>query len=163
MFATYIGVTPGQKDICDITYMEDDMLQFVGGGRLPTFTLAELHPHMSNVTKYDPGSVFKFISHSHQNVAEALYNNSINYVSGCVPLKDFAPKLTMKGIKSIAKIHHIHIPARTCLSDIPLYFRDHHCSLCNTHVSIFKLHTVKTTAERSKTWYSTPFSPNIRV
>ena len=154
LFAMCIGVTPGQKNICDVTYTEDNMLHFVGGGRLSKFTLKELYPDMSNFTKHDPESIFRFIGHSHYHVAKALYENSTDCVFGHVHLKDLVPKLTMKDTKSIANIHNIHIPARTPLSDIPLYFRDHDCSSCNTYVSIFKLHTVKTTAERFNTWYS---------
>lgn len=60
----------------------------------------------------------------------------------------------MKDIKSVAKIYSIHVPAKTCLPNVPFLLRGHHCSSCDTHVSVFKLRVVKTTAECSKTWYS---------
>jgi len=137
------------KDIED-----SNMSHFVGGGRIPTFTLKELLPHMNCGTEHNLDSSFKFISHSHHRVAEALYKENPDCLFGYIDLKDFVPKLTMKDIKSIAKIHSIHVPAKTCLPDVPLLLRGHHCSSCDTHVSVFKLHVVKTAAERSKTWYS---------
>jgi hypothetical protein len=126
----------------------------IGGGRIPTFSFEELQSHVEcPVSDHVPMSSFKFVQHSHKNVAEALYRNSTEHVIGNVPLNFLASRLTVKDIKSIAKSHGIYTPSRLRAAEGPELFKDHHCSRCNTHLSVFVLHAVKSTSERFKKWY----------
>jgi hypothetical protein len=128
--------------------------QHTGGGRIPTFLFEQLQPHIvfSN-PDYEPTSSFKFVEHNHRNVAEARYKNSKQYVIGSVPLDLLASHLTIKDIKLIAKTHGVYAPSKVRAAEGPALFSNHHCSMCDTHVSVFVLHASSSTSDRFKKWY----------
>ena len=116
-----------------------------GGGRIPLFNLKELIPNVECSGKIVTSeSNLRFIGHKHKNVAEALYGALVDHVYGKVPLDEFIVKLTVKDAKSIAKIHGLHVPSKIRAEDIACLFTDHSCAYCDSHVSVFSLHLVKT-------------------
>jgi hypothetical protein len=124
-----------------------------GGGRVPKFSLEELQPHISSDKGFLPSTGLKYVAHNHRNVVNALYEKSDSHVYGQIPLELFASRLTLPNIKTIAKIHSIHVPSRPRVDDLQFLFDGHTCARCETHVSVFALHSVKTNSERSKKWY----------
>ena len=128
--------------------------EHVGGGRIPLFSLKELLPHVNCSGKImHPESSLRFIGHKHKNVAEALYGALGDHVYGKVPLDQFVGKLTLKDAKSVAKIHEIRVNWKLRADDIAAEFKGHSCANCDSYVSVFTLHSVKTNSERSKKWY----------
>jgi hypothetical protein len=127
---------------------------WIGGGRVPLFTLSELQPHVDFTNKsVSTAAVFKFVTHKHNNVANALYRDANDHVCGNVPLNLLADKCTLKSFRSITKIHHIYyVPTKAVVIDIPSFISDHHCPECETHVSVFVLHTTKSNSEHQKLW-----------
>ena len=124
-----------------------------GGGRTPTFYLRELQPYMISNKHFSPDTELKYIAHNHQNVANAMYGKSDDHVYGRIPLEIFASKLTLPNVKTIAKVHGVHVPSRLRIDDLCFFFKGHTCACCETHVSVFALRSVKTNSERSKKWY----------
>ena len=125
----------------------------IGGGRVPTFSFGELLPYLSvSDQMFDKSSVFKFVTHSHNRVAHVLYDSLSDHICVAIPLEKFAAKCTMKDFKLIAGIHSIPVLARAKTVDIPTLLHNHHCLSCESHVSVFVLHTVKSSAARSKDW-----------
>jgi len=124
-----------------------------GGGRTPTFYLRELQPYMISNKHFSPDTELKYIAHNHQNVANAMYGKSDDHVYGRIPLEIFASKLTLPNVKTIAKVHGVHVPSRLRVDDLRFFFKGHTCACCETHVSVFALRSVKTNSERSKKWY----------
>lgn len=123
----------------------------IGGGRVPLFTLSELQPHVDFTNKsISTTAVFKFVTHKHNNVANALYRDTNDHVCGNIPLNLLAEKCTLKSFRLIAKIHRIYVPTKAVIADIPSFISDHHCPECETHVSVFVLHTTKSNSERQK-------------
>ena len=58
----------------------------VGGGRIPTFSLDELLPHISaSAQTFEKLSVFKFKAHNHNRVAHALYGSLSSYMCKHTP------------------------------------------------------------------------------
>jgi len=125
-----------------------------GGGRVSKFSLEELQPHISSDKGLSPGTGLKYVAHNHRNVVNALYEKSDSHVYGQVPLELFASRLTLANIKTIAKIHGIHVPSRPRVDDLHFLFKGHTCACCETHISVFALHSVKTNSEKCKKWYS---------
>jgi hypothetical protein len=125
----------------------------IGGGRVSLFTLSELQPHVdfTNKSVGSTTAVFKFVTHKHGNVVNALYKDADDHVCGNIPLNLLADKCTLKSFRSIAKIHHIYVPTKAVVTDMPSFVRNHHCPECETHVSVFGLHTTKSNSERQKT------------
>jgi hypothetical protein len=127
----------------------------VGGRkRTPTFSLEELQ-HCLEYCGKDIGhaSRLKFVSHNHQNVIRALHKDLDDRTYGKVPLSRFVANLTHKDIKSIAKVHGIHIPSKLSKKNLGSVFENHSCPICQTHLSVFVLFSVKTKSEKSKDWY----------
>jgi hypothetical protein len=69
------------------------------------------------------------------------------------PLDQFVAKGTMKDFRSIAKSHNIYVPAKAKIDNALLYLKDHHCSSCETHVTVFAPHVRKTNSLKCKNWY----------
>jgi hypothetical protein len=129
--------------------------EHAGGGRIPLFNLEELLPHVDCSGKIvAPDSNLRFVGHKHKNVAEALYSALGDHVYGKVPLDQFVVKLTLKDAKSIAKIHRVHVPSKFRAENIAAEFKGHSCAHCDSYVSVFTLHSVKTDSENSKKWYA---------
>jgi hypothetical protein len=127
----------------------------VGGGRIPLFHLDELLPYVNTSGKcLEPESNLKFIGHKHQNVTEALYRNLSDHVYGKVPLNQLLVNTTVKDAKSVAKIHGVYVPSKSHVGDIAALFNEHSCASCETHLSVFSLHVVKSNAEMCKKWYA---------
>ena len=139
----------------DSSRYNDALYISVGGGkRTPTFSLEELQ-HCLEYSGKDivPASQLKFISHNHQNVVRALHKNLDDRTYGMVPLSRFVANLTQKDIRSIAKAHGIHVPYKLHKNNLGSLFENHSCPICQTHLSVFILCSVKTKSERSKGWY----------
>src|ERR1700683_1395762 len=96
----------------------------------------------------------KFVSHKHRNVAEALYKDLNDHVYGKVPLKQLLANTTVKDAKSVAKIHGLHMPSKSRAGDIAALFDEHSCASCETHLSVFSLHVVKSNSKKCKQWYA---------
>jgi hypothetical protein len=96
----------------------------------------------------------RFVGHKHNNVAEALYGSLEDHVYGKLPLDEFLTKLTVKDIKSVSKIHGVHVPSKPRADDVAAVFKDHSCPCCESYVSIFTLHSTKSNAVKCKQWYS---------
>jgi len=141
----------------DIGEVRPDDLSWenIGGGRVPLFNLEELVPHVNCSGKIvTPESNLRFIGHKHKNVAEALYGALGDHVYGKVPIDGFVGKLTTKDAKSIAKIHGLHVPSKIRAENIAGLFKGHLCACCDSYMSIFALHSVKSNAAKSKQWYA---------
>jgi Helitron helicase-like domain at N-terminus/PIF1-like helicase len=126
----------------------------VGGGRIPTFTYAELHTHVSAVhePKYDTTTLFKYFDHIHKNEAHSITDNN-NTVIGQVPLEYFVPNLLHKDIKRITQMHGIKLHKKIDRNKITELLKDHHCSICVSHTTVFIKHIVKSNAEICMKWY----------
>ena len=141
----------------DIGEIRSDNLSWkdIGGGRIPLFNLEELVPHVDCTGKIVTSeSSLRFVGHKHKNVAEALYSALGDHVYGRVPLDEFVVKLTQKDVKSIAKIHRVHVPSKFRAENIAGLFKEHSCACCDSYVSVFALHSVKTNSEKAKQWYA---------
>ena len=104
----------------------------VGGGRIPLFQLEQLLPHVECSGKIiKSGSSLRFVGHKHKNVAEALYGSLRDHVYGKLP--QFLAKLTVKDIKSVSKIHGVHVPSKPCADNIAAVFKDHSCPCCESY------------------------------
>ena len=143
--------------VSDASSLQPDLPSYehVGGGRIPLFGLEELLPHVNCSGKIvTPESNLRFIGHKHKNVAEALYGALGDHVYGKVPIDGFVDKLTIKDAKSIAKIHGLHVPSKIRAENIASLFKGHLCACCDSYMSIFALHSVKSNAAKSKQWYA---------
>ena len=139
----------------DMGGLQPNIPMHVGGGRIPLFNLKELVPHVNCSGKIvTPESSLRFVGHKHKNVAETLYSALGDHVYGKVPLDQFVIKLTLKDAKSIAKIHGVHVTSKFRAENIAAEFKGHSCAHCDSYVSVFTLHSVKTDSEISKKWYS---------
>ena len=126
----------------------------IGGGRIPIFGFDELQEYANVADKcIAVTSVFRFAAHSHNRVANALYKDKQDHICAAIPLDQFAARCTMKDFRTIAKIHNIHVPARTNASKTSSLLQGHHCPSCETHVTVFVRHIVKSDSLRSKHRY----------
>jgi len=138
-----------KMSLCDVV-----PTMHIGGGRVPLFKLEELLPHIDLSGKHlHPGSSLKFVGHKHKNVVESLYKDLDDHIYGNVPPHMFLPNLTLKDAKSIAKSHGLHVQRKAKADDIATLFVGHLCGSCDTHISVFALHVVKSGSARSKKWY----------
>jgi hypothetical protein len=130
----------------------------IGGGRnlALSFTLEELLPHVvSERTSYTSSSVgLDFIEHVSQYISSVRHEDDFSTIICKMPLSQLVRKMTMKDIKNIARVHRVHIPSKLRLPDIHALFDDHFCPCCESHVSVFKPHIIKTDCERFKKWYN---------
>ena len=127
----------------------------VGGGRIPLFNLDELLPYVDTSGKcLEPVATLKFVGHKHKNVVEALYKNLNDHVYGKVPLNQLLVNTTVKDAKSVANIHGVHVPSKSRVGDVAALFNEHSCDSCETHLSVFSLHVVKSNSKKCKQWYA---------
>jgi hypothetical protein len=152
--------TLGKQNIVDICENEPWIHNtssgvHVGGGRIPLFDLDELLPHVDLSGKcIDTGASLKFVTHNHRNVVEALYKNLNDHVYGDIPLNQLLVKTTVKDAKSVAKIHGVHVPSKSRVGDIAALFKEHSCASCETYLSVFSLHVVKSNSKKCKQWFA---------
>jgi hypothetical protein len=126
----------------------------IGGGKIPTFGFNELQAYANVADEHVAvTSVFRFTAHSHSRVADALYKDKQDHICAAIPLDQFAARCTMKDFKSIARIHNIHVPVRMSANKVSSLLQDHHCPSCETHVTVFVRHVVKSDSLRSKRRY----------
>jgi hypothetical protein len=145
------------SDVCTNEPWIDDTPSgmHVGGGRIPLFKLDELLPYVDTSGKcLEPAATLKFVGHKHKNVVEALYKNLNDHVYGKVPLDQILVNTTVKDAKSVAKIHGVHVPSKSRVGDIAALFNEHSCDSCDTHLSVFSLHVVKSNSKKCKQWYA---------
>lgn len=129
----------------------------VGGGRIPTFTLKELKPFLPEdmTTSYAVDSTFRFIGHYHLKLAEANHEGDDDHIYGAVPLQILLPRLTVKDMTAVAKTHRVALPYRCQAARVAELSDGHYCSVCTSHVSVFSLHVVQTTTQRTRKHYKT--------
>jgi hypothetical protein len=84
-------------------------------------------------------------------------------VYGRIPIDVIALKLTIKNSRMLAKLHGVHVPSRAIQSDIVNIFKGHHCSLCDTHVSVLELCKILSNADRCKKQYQKTVDANKSV
>jgi len=130
--------------------------KYLGGGRMPIFTYDQLQEYITSSfeEQYNSKNTFKFVCHCPKSTAETICNERVNCISGSVPLNIFVPTLIARDIQNISKLHNVHISYRANVSQLLELLSNHHCSYCETYVSIFEHHSVQSIAERSKTWYN---------
>jgi hypothetical protein len=63
-----------------------------------------------------------------------------------VPLDVLAPKLTLKSVKNICKLHNLFMPSRILLKNAQISLQDHKCQ-CSEFLSVFKPHKRDSNAE----------------
>jgi hypothetical protein len=130
----------------------------IGGGRnlALSFTLEELLPHVvSERISYTSSSVgLDFVEHVSQYISSVHHEDDFSAIICKMPLSQLVRKMTMKDIKNVARVHRVHIPSKLRLPDIHALFDDHFCLCCESHVSIFKPHIIKTKCETSQKWYN---------
>jgi Helitron helicase-like domain at N-terminus len=130
----------------------------IGGGRnlALSFTLEELLPHVvSERTSYTSSSVgLDFIEHVSQYISSVRHEDDFSTIICKMPLSQLVCKMTIKDIKNVARVHRVHIPSKLRLPDIHALFDDHFCPCCESHVSVFKPHLIKTDGERFRKWYN---------
>jgi hypothetical protein len=132
----------------------ENNISCIGGGRIPTFTYAELHTHVStsSIPDYDLTTRFRYFDHIPKIHIHSI-SNKHNMVIGQVPLEDFVPNLLRSDIKHIAKIHEIKLHAKFNHNDIYSLLKDHHCTLCTSYTTVFVKYIVKSNAEKCRDWY----------
>ena len=130
----------------------------IGGGRNLdlSFTLEELLPHVvsEHISYTSCSVVLDFVEHVSQYIGSVHHEDDFSAIICKMPLSQLVCKMTMKNIKNVARVHRVHIPSNLCLPDIHASFDDHYCPCCETHVSIFKPHIIKTKCETSQKWYN---------
>ena len=90
-----------------------------GERRTPMFALADLFPKINLIHKsLHPMSRVKFIRHKYINVADILYKDSVNHIYCRCPLNIFVSKLVIADVKTIVKIHDIHVLCKLHINNI---------------------------------------------
>jgi len=129
----------------------------IGGGQISPFFFKDLHLYVQHASREFPDdAMFRFTAHKHNRVTDALYKTAKDhdYIHTNMPLEQFAHKCTMKDFRNIAKIHNIYVPSKTKINEAPSYLKDHHCSSCEDHVTVFTLHIPKSNSLYCKKWYN---------
>jgi len=126
-----------------------------GGHRTPAFTYNQLHEHIIPISdaKYNPDFEFKFVTHCPKSVALGLCKDNQDYIFGHFPLSTFLPFLIGKDIKTISNLHNICIPYRAKMTQICETLSNHYCNYCESYVSVFEPHSIKSKKEQNKTCY----------
>ena len=129
----------------------------VGGGKIPVFFFKDLQPYVQDGNnKFPENAEFRYAAHKHSKVTDALYRHGqdCDYIHTKFPLNQFVAKGTMKNFRSIAKSHNIYVPSKAKIDTAALYLKDHHCSSCETHVTVFAPHIRKSNSLKCKNWYA---------
>lgn len=83
------------------------------------FALADLFPKINLIHKsLHPMSRVKFIRHKYINVADILYKDSVNHIYCRCSLNIFVSKLVIADVKTIVKIHDIHVLCKLHINNI---------------------------------------------
>jgi hypothetical protein len=164
---TFIPVIISDVATDDVASMTPENTRWVatggGRGRLPPFTFEELKDNIISAREHAPSDLFKYVGCVHHKVAASLHQDSQTHVYGRIPIDMIALKLTIKDNRMLAKLHGMHVPSHAIQSDIVNIFKGHHCTLCDTHVSILELCKILSNADRCKKQYQKTVDANKSV
>jgi hypothetical protein len=144
----------------DVTHIEykpyvcrPRLSRHVGGGvqtRVFLYHTLQDYVETSESTKYKAETEFIFIAHHQES---NLIIDNTEYITGIIPLNVFLPKLSIRDIRSICKIHKIHVPYKFDSNIINDVVNDHHCNACETYVTVFSRRVTQDKTAKNKQYY----------
>jgi hypothetical protein len=122
---------------------------FHGGGKSLIFSSDKLHS-CSSADLHE--QQYQFLQCIKKDNIQTLDPNDGNVLCS-MPLNVLVPKLTLKSVKELAKLHDMYMPSKILLKDAHISLKNHKCETCSDLPAVFKFYKAASNAEYQRTWY----------
>ena len=136
---------PAQLCLTDVPVHAAYRRRYRGGGRVSLFPYTLLKDHVVRHEGNDADSLasarYKFVDHV-DSVGLLNYASEM-YVHATLPLNQLVGLLPKAQAQKIARVHNLHVSARSNSATLAAMATGHFCPQCTTHMSVFSVELSK--------------------